>query len=46
VSRRPEDQSAGCVVSSFLRFLLSGQHSADGPGGRMQWNWSRTAHAA
>ena len=46
VSRRLEDQSAGCVVSSFLRFLLSGQHSAAGPGGRMRWNWSRTPYAA
>jgi hypothetical protein len=46
ILRRSEDQPAGCVVSSFLRFLLSGACSASGPGGRMQWNWSRTPHAA
>jgi hypothetical protein len=44
-ARERQNQAADCVVSSFLRFLLSGRHSAAGLGGRMQWNWSRTAHA-
>jgi hypothetical protein len=46
VPRRSDDEPASCIVSSFLRFLLSNARSARGPGGRMQWNWARTPHAA
>jgi len=46
VARRREDQPVGCVVSSFLSFLLSDAHSASGPGGRMRWTWSRKPYAA
>jgi hypothetical protein len=46
VARKREERPDACVASSFLSFLLSDEHSASVPGGRMQWTWSRSSDAA